>query len=87
MPTNSIKLLRPITYALAIGLGIWIGSRSKDKPYQTRQIDDQWYLETPTTTLPIEQDQVGTLEHRLYGILNEEPAKVQYTLEKITGKH
>ncbi|MFW5746547.1 MAG: hypothetical protein ACOCWQ_03275 [Nanoarchaeota archaeon] len=59
------------------------------KPFDTFRHEQSWYLRTPQGNHPIHvrTGQVGSLEYRLEGIIQEHPTDVYRTLEHMEEKY
>jgi len=57
---------------------------SPEKKYVAFEKGHDWFLQTPTTTLPIyENNQVGTVHYRMKGLLEEDVSVLSLALSKI----
>lgn len=54
------------------------------KKYRAFEENHEWFLETPTQVMPIyENNQVGTVESRMRGLLDEDVSVLTFALSKI----
>jgi hypothetical protein len=70
--------------ALAAG-SFYAGMRyTPSQPYEAFEENHEWFLRTPDCTKPIyENDQVGTVEDRMRGLLVEDLSVLNFALSKI----
>lgn len=91
-------MIKQITYLGLLGVSFYLGSCQKEVPsvdassenssYAVIQRNDVLYLRTPTALHRInELDQVGSVHHRLSGLLHENPGEVRRSLDILKSLH
>ena len=91
-------MIKKVAYVGLLGVSFYLGSCQKEPSsldtssenvsYTVVQRNDTLYLQTPTALHKInELDQVGSVYHRLSGLLHEDPSEVRRSLDILKSLH
>ncbi|MFT4310861.1 MAG: hypothetical protein ACMXYC_04475 [Candidatus Woesearchaeota archaeon] len=72
---------------LMLGVGFYGGySCQLQQSYRVKRTFQGYVLQTPTQQLPIEGEQVGSLDYRVRGILQANPKELEDVLQRIKAE-